>query len=142
MLTIGHCVVVTLRLRGCRRQADKIRRAIFAAPVQERRAAQRNRRPLRPRPEQHRQHSEQHIIADNDVGWEVLQHLLHALVLGRNGIDEHPLHGNAEPFQSRRNGFQFGSHRREITQIKVRAGRKRVKGRADAFNRAAQSTAR
>ena len=96
---------------------------------------------LRSRSEQHRQHPEQHVVADDDFGREILQHLLHALVLSGNGIDEYPLHGNAEPFQPRRNGFQFRSHRREVAQIEIRAGRKGVKPCADAFDRAAQGAA-
>jgi hypothetical protein len=73
MFTIDRCVVVTLRLRGGRMQTGKIRRTILAAPMQERGAAQRNRRPLRSRSEQHGQDPEQHVVADDDFGREILQ---------------------------------------------------------------------
>jgi hypothetical protein len=63
-------------------------------------------------------------------------------VLAGNGIDEYPLHDDTEPFQPRRNGFQFGSHRREVAQVEIRAGRKRVKPCANAFDGTAQSTPR
>jgi hypothetical protein len=52
---------------------------------------------ITPRSTQHRQHAEQHVVADDDVGREALQHLLQTLMLSGHGIDEQALHGGAQP---------------------------------------------
>ncbi len=142
MLLIDRRILVALRLRGGRRQADKMRRAVVAAPVQERSAAEHDWRPFRLRPEQHRQHAEQHVIADDDVGRETLQNLLQTLMLRGDGIDEHALHDGAQPIRPRCHGCQFGEHRIEGAQIEVGTRGKRVEFRADAFDAIAQDAAR
>src|ERR1700675_3143082 len=97
-----------------------MRSPIFTVPVQERGAAKRDGRPLRPRSEQHRHCPEQHVVSDDDVGREAPQNLQQTLVLSRNGVDEHSLQGDAQPVEPRGYAFQFGSHRVEIPQIEVR----------------------
>ncbi len=142
VLLIDRRVLVALHLRAGRRQADKMRRAVVAAPVQERRAAEHDRRPFRPRPEQHRQHAEQHVVANDDVGRETLQNLLQTLMLRGDDINEHALHDGAQQVRPRRHSCQFGEDRIEGAQIQVGIRRKRVEFRADAFDAIAQDAAR
>jgi hypothetical protein len=76
MLLRDGRVFLELRLGGGRRQAKEMRRSVFTAPVQNRCAAKNNWGPFRARSEQHRQHAENHIVADDDFGREVPQNLL------------------------------------------------------------------
>ena len=142
MFAIDRRVVVVLLLRGCGRQADEMRCAVLPAPVQKRRAAKRDGKAFRARSEQHRQHPEEHVVADDDVGREAPQHLLQALVLGRKGVDEHALQCDAQPVRPRSHALQLGSHRADVTQIEVRALGKGVEFRPDGFDAAAQNAAR
>ncbi|MET3341531.1 hypothetical protein ABIF52_001912 [Bradyrhizobium japonicum] len=105
----------------CRRQAEEVRRTVLTRPMQERGAAERDGGPLRARSEQHREHAEQHVVADDDIGRELLQRLQQPLVLGRNGVDEDALAGHAEPLQPRRDGLEFGDPREDVVRIEVRA---------------------
>src|SRR5260370_36306382 len=94
-------VCLELRLSGCGRQAGKIRCSVCTAPVQNRCATKNNGGPFRARCEEHRQAAKNHIVTDDDVGREVPQNLLQALVLSRDGVDEYSLNGDAQPFRPR-----------------------------------------
>src|SRR5258708_19720678 len=94
-----------------------MRSPIFTARVQERGAAKRDGRPLRPRSEQHRHCPEQHVVGNDDVGREAPQDLQQTLVLSRNGVDEYSRQGDAQPVQPRGAAFQFWSHPVEIPPI-------------------------
>src|SRR6202022_3559947 len=81
-------VFLELRLGGCRRQASKRWRSVLTAPVQNRCAAKNNGGPFRARSEQHRQHAENHIVADDDFGREVPQNLPQAILLSWEGAEK------------------------------------------------------
>lgn len=70
------------------RQPEEVRRAVVAGPVQEERAAENDGRALGARSEQHRQHPEHRVVADDHVGWEFPQNHLQALVLRGDAVDE------------------------------------------------------
>ena len=135
-------VFLELRLCGCGRQASKMRRFIFTTPVQNRCAAKNNGGPFRARSQQHRQHAENHVVADDDVGREVPQNLLQALVLRGDGVDEQALYRDAQPFRPRSYVFQLGHHRGDVSQIEIRARGKGAKFCPYAFDALAQSAAR
>ena len=97
-----------------------MRSAVLATPVQKRCAAKNDGRSFRTWAEQHRQHAEKHIVADDDVGREVLQSVMKAIVLGCDIVDEQPLNGDAYPFRSGRNGFECRSAREDIIRIEIR----------------------
>jgi hypothetical protein len=82
------------------------------------------------------------LVADDDVGCEISHHLQQILVLGRNRVDEHTPHCDAQPFRSRRDVLQFGNLRVNHAQIEVRACGERMEFCADIFNAAAQHAAR
>src|SRR5438309_1948287 len=52
----------------------------------------RNCRPLRAGSEQHRQCTAEHVVDENDVGWEVPEELLQALILSWDWIEERARH--------------------------------------------------
>ena len=97
--------------------------------------------PFRARSKQHRQDAEKHVVADDDVGREVPQHLLQALVLSGNGIDEHALHRDAQPFRPLRHALQFGHHGGDISQVNIRARGKGAESCSDALDALTQSGA-
>ena len=109
-----------LRLGCCGWQADEMRSAVLATPVQKRCAAKNDGRPLRTRAEQHRQYAEKHIVADDDVGREVQESVLQAIVLGLDTVDEQALNGDAYPFRSGRNGLECRSPRKDIIRVEIR----------------------
>src|SRR6266850_1572464 len=97
-----------------------MRGAVLTTPVQKRCAAKNDGRSFRTWAEQHRQHAKKHIVADDDVGREVLQSVLQAVVLGWDTVDEQPLNGDAYPFRSRRNGLECRSPREDIIRVEIR----------------------
>src|SRR5258708_519058 len=97
-----------------------MRRAVLTTPVQKRCAAKYDGRSFRTWAKQHRQHAEKHIVADYDVGREVLQSVLQAIVLGLDTVDEQPLNGDTYPFRSGRNGLECRSPREDIIRIEIR----------------------
>ena len=62
-------------------------------------------------------------------------------MLRREGIDEDPLDRNSEPFESRRNVLQLGSHRENFPPIEICAHRKRNEFRSAAFDAGAKDAA-
>jgi hypothetical protein len=64
----------------------------------------------------------------------ILQRLQQALVLRREDINEDPLDGDSERFESRRNVLEFGSHREKIPPIEICAALKRNEFRSAVFD--------
>src|SRR6202789_2671425 len=62
-------------------------------------------------------------------------------MLRREGVDEDPLDGNSEPFESRRNVLQFGGHREKIPPIEICAALKRNEFRSAVFDAFAERAA-
>src|ERR1700677_2056435 len=55
-------------------------------------------------------------------------------MLRREGVDEDPLDGDSEPFESRRNVLQFGGHREKIPPIEICTALKRNEFRSAVFD--------
>src|SRR6185369_9710535 len=115
-----------------------MRSAVLATPVQKRCPAKNDRRSFRTWAEQHRQHAEKHIVADDEVGREVLQSVLQAIVLGSDIVDKQSLDGDAYPFRSGRNGLEGRSPREHIVRIEIRIRGERTEFRSAAFDPATQ----
>jgi len=119
-----------------------MRRSIFTTPVQERCTAEHDGGPFRARSEQHRQDTENHIVADDDVGGEVPQNLLYTVVLSGDGVDEYAFRRDAQPLEPRRYVFQFGSHRVDVSQIEISGRGKGAEFCPDVFDALAKRAAR
>ena len=129
---------VALRRCRCGRQTGEMRSAVLATAVKKRCAAKNDGRSFRARAEQHRQHAEKHVVADDDIGREVLQSVLQALVLRLDTVDKEPLQGDAYPFRSGRNGPECRSPREDIIRVEIRIRGQRAEFRSAAFDPAAQ----
>src|SRR5882757_6173408 len=89
--------------------------------MQKRCTAENDGRTLRMHPAQHREHTEEHVIGNDDVGGKNLQGLFRSLVLRWDGVDEDALADDAQPLEPRWYVFQLGNHRENFPQIEVRA---------------------
>ena len=106
--------------------------------MQDRCATKRDRWALGARAQQHRQHPEKHIVAQDHIGGKILQHLPQAHILGREQVDEESFHGNAQPFIARRNFCQFRREACDVSEVSIRVPRKCAKLRAGALDAISQ----
>ena len=106
--------------------------------MQDRCAAENDRRAFRARPEQHRQRAEIHVVGDDDVGREIPQDLLQAFVLARDGVGKEAVSPRAVLFRPGRKIPQFGNQREDVARIQIRARGKRMEFQSGAFDAVAQ----
>src|SRR5947209_6128386 len=63
-------------------------------------------------------------------------------MLSRNIVDENALHGDPQPFESRRQDLQFRNSLERICRIEIRIGWQRKEFRAATFDAGAKSRSR
>ena len=121
LLRDGRVFRALLRVRRGR-QAKKIRCAVFARPMQNRCAAENDWRPFRARSPQHRQDTKKHVVADNDIGCELVQRLPQTLILGWDSFNKNALARDAQPLWPRRMLLSSGTSEKRSCGSKSAAG--------------------